>query len=300
MEKILFIVNPRSGVRRTARTEQLVDRYLDRRQFLPKIVYTTHAHHGLALAKEAVADGFDIVVAVGGDGSVNDVANGIYNTRTKMAILPQGSGNGLARSLGIPLNPRKAIALINKKQTVAIDLASANGHIFVSNTGLGFDVTIADQFRRSQRRGLLVYSWLAFKHLWSYRSKRYKIILDNKREIETEAFILSVANAREFGYGFKIAPPARLSDGLLDLTILRPFPKYMALAIVYRAFAGSLLQSRYVIHDTAKTVSIAQKDTSYMQSDGDYFACITPLQISIIPQALHVIAPTRQDNALIP
>lgn len=292
MEKIMFIVNPKSGVRRIKRTEQLVARYLDHQKFQSEIVYTQYAHHGTQLAREGAAQGYDIIVAVGGDGSVNDVANGLVHTQTRLAILPQGSGNGLARSLGIPLNPGKALGLINKNHTMTIDLGKIDNKLFISNTGVGFDVLIAEQFRNSVRRGLMMYSWLAFKQLWTYKAKTYDLLLDGQLRVSSRAFILSIANAREFGYGFKIAPTAKLNDGLLDITLLKPFPKLFSIGIVLRAFTGTLLHSRYVSHYQAAQITILQPGIARIQLDGDFHSHHhDKLQVSILKDAIKIITP---------
>lgn len=295
MEKIMFIVNPKSGVRRTKKTEQYVAKYLDHRQFTPEIVYTQYAHHGTDLARKAAEEGYGTVVAVGGDGSVSDVANGLLHTSTRLAVLPQGSGNGLARSLGIPLHPARALDLINKNHTLHIDLGMIDNRLFVSNAGLGFDVLIARQFSRSERRGLLIYSWLAFKELWSYKARTYELLLDGgQRKISSKAFILSVANAREFGYGFKIAPPAQLNDGLLDITLIHPFPKICALGIVLRAFTGTLLHSRYVTHYQAAQITVMQPEIGDIQLDGDFHSGPPESRrIKILKSALYIIAPAK-------
>ncbi len=143
MEKILFIINPKSGVDRVKALKDLIEKHLDKNTFAPEIAYTEYARHGTELARNAVKNGYRTVVAVGGDGSVNDIIAGIHGTDVTLCIVPKGSGNGLARTLQIPLDPAKAIALINTGKRIRIDLGKVNDRIFVSNVEVGFDALVA-------------------------------------------------------------------------------------------------------------------------------------------------------------
>ncbi len=290
MKKILFIINPRSGVDRNKKLESAIALHLDNRQFDPYIRYTEYAAHATALAKEAVDNGFAIVAAVGGDGTVNEVIAGIYGSQVVLAILPKGSGNGLARSLGIPLQLRKSLVLINKGCLRTIDLGQVNGRYFASNTGLGFDVDVIREFAGSQRRGLITYTRLILKHLWHYSCRNWMIQVDG-RQIGAKAFMVTIANARQLGYQFHIAPVADLEDGILDLVIIKEFPRWKAVAIAFRAFTGSLLNSRYIIHATGREIKIQHQELHQFQADGDLHTCNTILKATVIPKAIRVIVP---------
>lgn len=290
MEKILFIINPKSGVDRVKALKDLIDKQLDKNLFDPEIAYTEYAKHGTELARNAVANGYKTIVAVGGDGSVNDVITGIQGTDATLCIIPKGSGNGLARTLGIPLDQSRAIALINTGKRIHIDLGKVNDRIFVSNVGVGFDTLVAKKFAKSERRGMAIYSWIVTKHLWTYKEWEWEIEVDGKL-LQEKAFILTVANAQQFGYNFKIAPTADLQDGLFDVVIIKKFPKILGSYIALRAFNGSLLKSKYVKHLRGKRVTIRHPKLTILQTDGDVHACGNELKVEMMPAALRVMIP---------
>ena len=288
MKKALFIINPNSGVDRIKEIQYLIKENLSPQKFSYELVYTQFPKHGTQLARSAVERGFEVIVAVGGDGSVNDVINGIYGTDAILAILPKGSGNGLARSLGIPLNTRKAIQLMNAQNTTEIDLGDANGHIFSSTAGVGFDALVAKKFAANKRRGFVAYSWIITKYLWSYKLYDWLIEVDEK-QFKEKAFMLTVANAIQLGYGFKIAPAADLKDGFFDIIILKKFPVLMAFLIAFRAFRGTLLKSRYVDLLRAKEVTISHAELHLFQFDGEAAVCDQQIKIKMLPKALKIL-----------
>jgi YegS/Rv2252/BmrU family lipid kinase len=249
---------------------------------------TQHAGHGTKLAQNAASKGAFAVVAVGGDGSVNDVIKGLLGTDSLLAIIPKGSGNGLARTLSIPLDLAKAIQTINRCKVEAIDIGFANGKVFASNAGVGFDALVCKKFSQSKRRGLLVYTWLITKHMWLYRSWTWNLIVDGQEHEET-AFFISVANGRQFGYNFKIAEDASWTDGLLDVVIIRKFPKILGALLGFRMFSGTLLKSNYVHRIRAKEVVISNPQLKWMQTDGDSLACSNSIEFTIQEKAQKVI-----------
>jgi len=290
-EKILFIINPRSGVDRVKAIQNTINTYLDQQKYSYEIAYTQYARHGTELAKSAAANGVKIVVPVGGDGSVNDIICGLRNTPdVKLAIIPKGSGNGLARTLGIPLDPAKAIDVINRGMAERIDLGMANDVIFSSNIGVGFDALVARKFSKSKRRGMAVYSWIVTKHLWTYKEWKWDLEIDGL-QLYKKAFILTVANAQQFGYNFKIAPVADLQDGLFDIVVIKKFPKIIGGLIAIKAFNGTLLKSRFVEHYKGKNIIIRQQGLTLMQADGDVHACKEEIKIRMLPKALSVLLP---------
>jgi YegS/Rv2252/BmrU family lipid kinase len=290
MKKILFIINPRSGVDRVKALQGLIEQHLDKNKYTHEIAYTQYAKHGTELAKKAAEEGMDIVVAVGGDGSVNDIIAGIHGTKTILAIIPKGSGNGLARSLKIPLDPVQALALINEGNTATIDLGKADNRIFVSNTGVGFDALVARKFAKSNRRGMAIYSWIVTKYLWMYKEWKWDIEVDGT-PMREKAFILTVANAAQFGYNFKIAPLADLQDGLFDIVIIKKYPKILGALIALRAFQGTLMKSKYVLHFKGKNVTISHPQLSLLQMDGDVHKCGNKVKIEMLQASLNILIP---------
>lgn len=289
-KKIIFIVNPKSGTDRQKHLQEAVAQNLDLTQFDYTIAQTTHKGHGTEIAKAAAGNGFDIVVAVGGDGSVNDIIKGLYTTDITLAIIPKGSGNGLARALQIPLDEVKAIQLINRQRIEKLDLGTVNGSVFVSNAGIGFDALVAEKFAHSKGRGLWNYVLLTIKSLRQYRHKDCTITIDDKTIHCKESFIITVANTEQFGYNFKIAPLADYKDGLLELIVLKKFPLWRAVEITIKAFSGKLLQSKFVQHYKGRHISITTTSEASLQIDGDYIASgDASFRFQLLPQKLKVI-----------
>lgn len=293
MEKILFIINPKSGTDRAKAIEHLVLEHMDPTRFQVTIAHTQYAKHGTELARKALKDGYETIVAVGGDGSVNDVIVALAGSKAKLGIIPKGSGNGLARSLHIPLDTVQAIRSINEQHHCPIDLGKAGDVLFASNVGVGFDVLVARKFAKSQRRGMVAYSWIVTKHLWKYKEWKWDLQIDG-RPLKSKAFILTVANAQQFGYNFKIAPIAELQDGLFDVVVIRKYPKILGAMIALRAFKGTLLKSKYVAHYRAKRVTIGNPDLELFQADGDTHACKATLEIEMLEKAINVIVPANR------
>lgn len=285
---LVFIINPRAGVRRNKIIQDAVETGLDHERYTYSIQYTQYAKHGTELAAAAAKAGAYAVVAVGGDGSVNDVVNGLQGTGTALAIIPLGSGNGMARTLKLPKSIRQAIAVINRNNTAMMDIGFAGGRLFVSNAGVGFEALISDKFTHSRRRGLAVYAWLTVKHLWQYKPLEWHIEIDGKR-ITERAFIVTVANGQQFGYNFHIAPTADWQDGLLDLVIVRKFSWVQGLFIALRSLTGSLQKSPYVRHFRGKEITISHPELKLVQTDGDAHACASPLHFSVLHQSQKVI-----------
>lgn len=288
MRKALFIINPRAGVDRVKALKKDLKEQLNPELFDYEIVYTEYAKHGTKLAKEGVEQGFDLVVAVGGDGSVNDVINGLYGSDVILGIIPKGSGNGLARSLNIPLKEADAIRLFNKWNIREIDLGSANGHIFASNAGVGFDTVVTHRFSTSNKRGFLTYIQVIVKSIWSYKVKEFDLTVDGEKS-KSKSFMLTAANGEQLGYGFKVAPDARPDDGYFDFVNVRKFPTLMASLIAVRAFMGRIKDSKYISIQRAKEITISHPELDMLQIDGEAIACENPVHIQMMPKRLKVL-----------
>jgi diacylglycerol kinase (ATP) len=287
---LVFIINPKSGVERQKEIQAGIDEYLDKEQYTYEILHTEFAKHGISLAREAAKNGAYGVVAVGGDGSVNDVVQGLLGTDTVLAIIPKGSGNGMARTMQIPLDTNEAIKVINKGQIANMDVAYANGSPFISNAGVAFDALISKKFAKSVRRGFVVYSWLVTKYMWLYKNWEWELTIDGK-QIKERAFMVIVANGQQFGYNFKIAPMASFTDGLLDVVIVRKFPKILGGLIALRAMKGNITDSRYVQHFTGKEITVTHPSLRLMQTDGDAHPSENKITFTITPGAQKVIVP---------
>jgi len=290
MKHLVFVVNPHSGVNRKKQIQTLIEQTLNHQLFSHEIAYTAYPKHGTSIAREAAAKGHYAVIAVGGDGSVNDVAHGLINTTTRLGIIPMGSGNGLARSLNIPLTVPKAINILNQQNSIAMDVGWVNQHPFVSNTGAGFDALVAQQFSKSNTRGFFTYAWLVLKNLISFQPKTFQFIID-EQPYQRTCFLLNIANGKQFGYNFQIAPDASWTDGVLDVVAIKPFPFYYAPIILYHAMNGTLRLCRYVECFRGQNITVNFPQEAPFQIDGDAQTSTTTLNIQVQTQAIQVLVP---------
>lgn len=292
MKQVLFIVNPRAGAGTTATFGSRIAGELDPRAFGTEIVYTRYPGHGTELATAAVSRGVDIVAAVGGDGSVNEVARGLLGSSSTLAIVPKGSGNGLARILGISRHTSAALRVIGDGSCTRIDAGQANGHLFLSNAGVGFDALVARLFAQGTRRGFWAYSRQVLRELRHYRPRTYTLQTGDT-SLEIPAFLVTVANGRQFGYNFKIAAGARPDDGILDACIMKPFRPAALPAVSLTALTRGLAGSRYAIHMPCRDLRIgAEQPLEWMQVDGDPVPVPQgTVHMSVLPGAIQVLAP---------
>ena len=222
MKHIVFITNPISGTISKAGIPELVEVHLDHARFSYEFVSTQYAGHATLLAQEAAARGADIVCAIGGDGTVNEVGRGLLGTETAMAILPCGSGNGLARHLMLPMDLKRCLDIINLDTVETLDSGVINGHPFFCTCGMGFDAFISMKFAEAGKRGLMTYVEQMLREGLSYKPETYEIE-DEMGSKTYKAFLISAANASQYGNNAYIAPHASMSDGLLDVIIMQPF-----------------------------------------------------------------------------
>lgn len=290
LRHIVFIVNPKAGTERQKEIQSAIAAYLDPLKYTHEIQLTTHAGHGADLAHAAAVAGAYAVVAVGGDGSVNDVVRGLHGTSTILGIIPKGSGNGMARTLCIPRDVVRAMQIINNGNSVSVDVGDANGSPFLSNAGVAFDALISQKFAHSNTRGLAVYSWLVTKYLWLYRCPQFSVSIDGV-DYSQKAFIIAIANGTQFGYNFKIAPMADYTDGLFDVMIIRNFPRILGGIIALRAITGTIAGSRYVRHIRGQHIVITRPGLHTMQLDGDARPCAESITFSIRPRSLAILVP---------
>ncbi len=267
--KTVVIVNPISGVGKQKKIETLLRENLNQDIFDYTVRYTERIHHGTDIAREAVDQGCDCVVAVGGDGSVNDVAQGLKDTGVTMGIIPCGSGNGLARGLKIPLTPASAIKLLNQRNEHLIDSIVINDkYISVNAAGVGFDAYIARLMKAAKTRGFAAYTNLILREYASYKNNTYCLTIDG-RTIERSAWFIAVANGRQFGYNLSVAPKANLSDGLIDISIIDKIPLDHILITAPMAFMNLLDHSQHVETFRAKDILIEGNVHKWVNIDGE-------------------------------
>lgn len=289
-KKILFIINPISGIGKQKKVEQALETYLDKEKFDYQINYTSYAHHATALSLAAVLKGFDIVVAVGGDGSINDCVKGLVSTGVTLGIIPAGSGNGLARCLNLPLTVESAIKCINNQKSMDMDSIKLNDTVYASIAGVGFDALIAKEFAKTHTRGFQPYLKLVLQHYPQYKQQDYTLIIDGK-EITTQALFISFANSTQFGFNTEIAPNAELDDGLIDVVIVKKPPLPLLLWTAQLLFFNQFDKSIYVETHQARHIVVKNNGKIGVNLDGEYTEFNGDLDFSIEEKSLNVIIP---------
>jgi YegS/Rv2252/BmrU family lipid kinase len=289
-KKILFVINPISGIGRQRTIEKAISRHLDFSLYEHEIAFTQYPHHAAEIAKNAAGNNFEVVVAVGGDGSANDIANGLLNSNTAMGIIPLGSGNGLAHHLKIPFRISMAIKVLNKYKPSKIDTATMNGKLFISIAGIGFDAMVADKFALQKRRGFRTYLYLVIKEFFKYKPSEY-IIEANGNVFKTKALLISFANSDQFGNNISIAPKASISDGYLDLCIIKELSTLKAVRIAHKFFLKNIDSSRFVETIKIKEARISCDDFIHSHIDGDADEKVTDVHLRIQPKSLFILIP---------
>lgn len=285
MQSIVFLINPISGTGRKDIVEAAIDAHLDREHFVPTIRYTERAGHAVELARDEADRGTDIVVAVGGDGTVNEVARSLVGTNTALAIIPCGSGNGLARHLRLPMDPVKAVELINENHRQHIDYGTINGEAFFCTCGVGFDAFISQKFAEAGKRGVTTYVEKMFNDGLHYKPEYYKVEIDGT-DMEFEAFLIACANASQYGNNAYIAPDASTRDGLLDITVLSPFPTYQAPHVLMQMLNRKLTNNSHAQIFRGKHVRIVRQSEGPAHIDGDPKTMGAELDVQIHPGGL--------------
>ncbi len=289
-EKVLIIINPTSGTGKQKSALKAIEKKIDRINFDYEIKETQYAHHATEIARQAATDGCDIVVAVGGDGTVNEVAQGLVGTQTKMGIIPCGSGNGLARSLKIPITPAKAVEVLNDNKMKRIDTMSVNGHFCASIAGIGFDALIAKEFQEKPKntRGFHSYLQLIATKYPKYKPNQYKLEIDGVSSVHKAMFIC-LANANQFGYNAIVSPDSRIDDGLIDICIVKNIPILSATPTALLLLTNNLNHSPRVKIMRGKNVKICNNTNGYANIDGEAIEVGKTVDISILHKSLMVI-----------
>ncbi len=286
-KRILFIINPISGVQQKAKLPVLIPTYFTEDEFIILIEFTQYAGHATLLAKQAAQLGYDAVVACGGDGTINEIGSALVGTNTALAILPMGSGNGLARHLKIPLKITKALEVIRNFNLPKIDTGTINDKAFIGIAGLGFDAHIGKKFANHGKRGFFTYLKLVLKEYLTYKERT--IILKRKGHKETiSAMMITVANSSQFGNNAVIAPDASIDDGRLRLCIVRKFPLYKAPWIAWLMVTRQIHRSNYLDIYTIKKATITQpKKLAHL--DGEPMRLGKKIKIKVLPASLKVV-----------
>jgi len=287
---ILFIINPISGGKNKSKLPLLIGKLLDPLKFVPSYSFTEYAGHAAELAEEAANNNFDIIVAVGGDGTINEVASKVQQFKKILGIIPFGSGNGLARFLKIPLNPGNAVRVINSLNVIDIDTGLFNGKGFFNMAGMGFDAYISAVFAEDKSRGLTGYLKLGLKEVLKYKAQTYDLVIDGK-QYTFKAFVISIANSSQYGNNAHISPSASVTDGLLDICIVKEFSMIKLPVLAYEMLTATVHRSKIVEIIKGREVLIKRRDEGAIHIDGEPLFMGKDLNISIVPLSLHVIIP---------
>jgi len=276
-----------SGTNRGQDVAGLLARHLDPARVTYEVQHTEYAGHAVQLAREAAQAGCRVVVAVGGDGTVNEVGRGLLGTTAAMGILPRGSGNGLARHLGVPLGLGAAIQRFNHPDFQKIDVGSINGHQFFCTAGLGFDAHVSKCFAVAGTRGLATYVKVALREYRRYQPTPVQVHLADK-VLQTDCYVLAFANAAQYGNNAYIAPNANIQDGLLDLCLIDALPIWRAVRVGVGLALGSLPTSGAAVYHTAQQVQVEAAQPLGFHVDGDYKGDATSFEVILTPLALEV------------
>lgn len=295
---IAFIVNPISGTQEKEQIIALINEYLDIDKYTFQIIYTQYAGHAEEIAAQCAEDSHFAVVAVGGDGTVNEVARALTHTHTALGIIPCGSGNGLARHLQISMQPRKAIEAINEGIIERIDYGTINRRKFFCTCGVGFDAFVSLKFAEAGKRGLNTYIEQSLNASLNYKPETYKLTIDGNETEIYQAFLIACGNAAQYGNNAYIAPKATLTDGLLDVTILNPFTPLDVPSLALQLFTKTIDQNSHIKTFRCKTINIRREKPGVVHYDGDPVMMGANLKVKIHHAGLHVIVPTDDNKDL--
>ena len=287
-KRITFIVNPISGTHSKNEIPALIDDALDKEQFDSEIRFTEYAGHAAEMAKECAEQGVDIVVAVGGDGTVNEVARSLVHTETALAIIPCGSGNGLARHLCLPMDAKKSIQIINTCTIETFDYGVINGLPFFCTCGMGFDAFISLKFAEAGKRGPITYVENVLKEGLKYQPETYEVEADEGAK-RYKAFLIACANASQYGNNAYIAPGATMKDGEMDVIIMEPFDALEAPQIAAELFMKTLTKHSKIKTFRTKHLHIHRSEPGAIHYDGDPIMTGTDIEVHIEHLGINIL-----------
>ncbi|HEX6889685.1 MAG TPA: diacylglycerol kinase family protein [Chryseolinea sp.] len=293
-KKILFIVNKHAGIGYASDLEHTINSACKKNHATCSIEFTQRKGHAIDLSKEARRNGFNQVIAVGGDGTINEVARGLIQSDMPMGIVPRGSGNGLARHLGIPLKITDAVDQIFDSRTLPIDIFRVNGKLSLNVSGIGFDGHITNLFGVKSSRGLIGYVMLTIQEFLKFKEFETEIVM-NGESIKRNAFIIAIANSSQYGNNARIAPSASVCDGLLHINVVKRIPLFR-LDFLYSFFSGQLDKSSLCEFMETTSLKIRTTKPMYYHVDGEPCGLSDSFDIELVPAALQVLVPSKIPN----
>lgn len=287
---IVVIINPVSGTGNKDKIPRLIENVVDHDTNDVSIFATEYAGHAREIAAQAAIDGAEVVVAIGGDGTVNEVGSALCNTNTALAIIPCGSGNGLARHLRIPMNASRALQVLNNGVVGQFDYCTINGKPFFCTCGMGFDAQVSDKFSNEGTRGFITYIKTTITEYFKYQPQEYVIDIDGAKLTE-KAFVIACCNAAQYGNNAYIAPRATMQDGLIDVTVMHPFNLIQSPIIGARLFLKQLGHDHHVSIYRGKRVVIERRHDDVVHVDGDPMTMPARLAIEIVKHGINILVP---------
>lgn len=286
--KILFIVNPISGGIPKKNFPKLVEKYLDHGLFDSEIIYWHGDMDAADIARKGINEGFEIITAVGGDGTINKIGGVVAGTEAVLAVIPMGSGNGLARHLGLPLRISTALHDLADMQPTAIDMGMLNGKPFFNVAGMGFDAHIGNLFDKAKRRGFFTYAGITIQELWRYRPANYRLMWPGGG-LQTDAFFISVCNGSQWGNNARVARNASMNDGLLNIAVSLPFKAADAPRLAGKIFIGGLDKEQKFILTEKSNVRVIRDKAGPVHRDGEPDMEGEELEFTLKPKALKIL-----------
>lgn len=296
MKSILFILNPISGTVRKENIAQLIEHHIRKDLFSFEIRYTEYAGHAEEIAREAAQNHIDVVVAVGGDGTVNEVARGIVQTDTALAIVPCGSGNGLARHLMLPMNAKQAIELINEMVVHSLDYGVVDNHPFLCTCGVGFDAFIAEKFASAGKRGMMTYVEKILTDGLAYEPEHYEFSIDDEPVVSQDAWLISCANASQYGNNAYIAPHASMRDGVLDIVVMEPFNLLNAVSVNMEMINKTLDKNSKINIYRGKKMTIKRQNAGFIHFDGEPVMAPATVEVYLVEKGINVVVNAHADK----
>ena len=287
---ILAIINPVSGTGNKDKIPRLLDTVVDQQVNDVSIIAPEYPGHASEIARQAVLDGIDVVVAIGGDGTVNEVGSALCGTDAALAIVPSGSGNGLARHLRIPMNASRALQVLNNGVVGSFDYCTVNGRPFFCTCGMGFDATVSYKFSNEGTRGFITYVKTALAEYLKYKPQEYTINIDGA-QLRERAFVIACCNAAQYGNNAYIAPRATMQDGLIDVTVMHPFNIAESPLIGARLFLRQLNHDHHVSIYRGKQVVIERDHDDIIHVDGDPMMMPARIAIQNVSKGIHILVP---------
>ncbi len=293
---LTFVMNPISGTVKKAGIPDIIAETLHHDRFSYRIAWTEYAGHAEVIAREEVEAGTDIVVAVGGDGTVNEVGRALIGTKSALAIVPCGSGNGLARHLMLPMDIRKSIEVINQCEVHQVDYGIINEHPFFCTCGMGFDAFISQKFAEAGKRGMVTYVENVLREGLTYKPETY-FIEDEQGTTIHKAFLISCANASQYGNNAYIAPQASMTDGLLDVIIMEPFDVLEAPQVAIEMMNKTLDKNQKIKTFRTQHIHIRRKHDGWVHFDGDPLFTSAEIDIRLMPRGIKMVVNGNADKS---